>query len=74
MIIISYEFYGYSLRVEVGRNIIFVCVNRMREMFKPSMAELGLCMYQVIALGSLENKCVDNSMEVELLALLGNYN
>jgi hypothetical protein len=21
---------------------------RMREMFKPSMAELGLCMYQVI--------------------------
>ena len=21
--------------------------NRMREMFKPSMAELGLCMYQV---------------------------
>ena len=27
--------------------IMMTIVTRMREMFKPSMAELGLCMYQV---------------------------
>ena len=29
---------------------------RMREMFKPSMAELGLCMYQLEVLGMVSDK------------------